>query len=96
MMNFALILLANVIAIPMSIVGGILAVRYGNKAVLGGAIGVYMVVLIIATGFAPLEMDGEHERYDFRYDYLPESNEYELSTLHDRGVKGWVSKSGPG
>ena len=96
MMNFALILLANVIAIPMSIVGGILAVRYGTKAVLGGAIGVYMVVLIIATGFAPLEMDGEHERYDFRYDYLPESNEYELSTLHDRGVKGWVSKSGPG
>ncbi len=96
LMNFALILLANIIAIPMSIVGGVLAVRYGTKMVLGGAIGVYMVVLIIATGFAPLEMDGEHERYDFRYDYLPESDEYELSTLHDRGVKGWVSKSGPG
>ena len=96
LMNFALILLANIIAIPMSIVGGILAVRYGTKAVLGGAIGVYMVVLIIATGFAPLELESDHDRFDFRYEYIVETNEYELSTLHDRGVKGWVSKSGPG
>ena len=96
LMNFALILLANIIAIPMSIVGGILAVRYGTKAVLGGAIGVYMVVLIIATGFAPLELENDHDRFDFRYEYIVETNEYELSTLHDRGVKGWVSKSGPG
>ncbi|RAH06401.1 MAG: hypothetical protein CMA00_002355 [Methanobacteriota archaeon] len=95
-MNIALILLANIIAIPMSIVGGMLAVRYGTKAVLGGAIGVYMAVLIIATGFAPLDLGDDHERFDFRYDYIEETDEYELSTLHDRGVTGWVSKSGPG
>ncbi|MGB1461378.1 MAG: MFS transporter [Candidatus Thalassarchaeaceae archaeon] len=96
MMNFALILLANIIAIPMSVVGGILAARYGAKSVLGGSIGVYMVVLIIATGFAPLDLEDDHDRFDFRYDYHEESGEYVLSTLHDRGVKGWVSKSGPG
>ena len=96
MMNFALILLANIIAIPMSVVGGILAARYGAKSVLGGSIGVYMVVLIIATGFAPLDLEDDHDRFDFRYDYDEESGEYVLSTLHDRGVKGWVSKSGPG
>ncbi len=96
LMNFALILLANIIAIPMSVVGGMLAARYGAKAVLGGSIGVYMMVLIIATGFAPLDLNEDHERFDFRYEYIAESDEYELSTLHDRGVKGWVSKSGPG
>ena len=96
MMNFALILLANIIAIPMSVVGGMLAARYGAKSVLGGSIGVYMVVLIIATGFAPLDLEDDHDRFDFRYDYDEESGEYVLSTLHDRGVKGWVSKSGPG
>ena len=96
MMNFALILLANIIAIPMSVVGGMLAARYGAKSVLGGSIGVYMVVLIIATGFAPLDLEDDHDRFDFRYDYHEESGEYVLSTLHDRGVKGWVSKSGPG
>ena len=96
LMNFVLILLANIIAIPMSVVGGMLAARYGAKSVLGGSIGVYMVVLILATGFAPLDLEDDHDRFDFRYDYDSESDEYVLSTLHDRGVKGWVSKSGPG
>ena len=96
LMNFVLILLANIIAIPMSVVGGMLAARYGAKSVLGGSIGVYMVVLILATGFAPLDLEDDHDRFDFRYDYDSESDEYVLSTLHDRGVKGWVSKSGSG
>ena len=37
LMNFVLILLANIIAIPMSVVGGMLAARYGAKSVLGGS-----------------------------------------------------------
>ena len=61
LMNFVLILLANIIAIPMSVVGGMLAARYGAKSVLGGSIGVYMVVLILATGFAPLDLEDDHD-----------------------------------
>ena len=44
-----------------------------------------MVVLILATGFAPLDLEDDHDRFDFRYDYDSESDEYVLSTLHDRG-----------
>ena len=95
-MNFVLILLVNVIAIPMSIVGGKLAMKFGTKRVLGWALGVYLFTAIVAIGFAPLELNDDYERYDFQYQYNEESGQYELDTLYDRGIKGWVSKSGEG
>ena len=94
-MNFVLILLVNVIAIPMSIVWKEISNEVWNKRVLGWALGVYLFTAIVAIGFAPLELNDDYERYDFQYQYN-EENQYELDTLYDRGVKGWVSKSGEG
>ncbi len=95
-MNFVLILLVNIIAIPMSIIGGKLAMKFGTKRVLGWALGVYLFTATVAIGFAPLELNDDYERYDFQYQYNEQENQYELDTLYDRGVKGWVSKSGEG
>lgn len=98
-MNFVLLLMVNITAVPMSVVGGKLANRYGTKRVLGWALAVYAVVAILAVGFAPLELEDDHERYDFQYDFndeIGEGGEYELTTLYDKGVKGWVSKAGLG
>ena len=95
-MNFVLLLMVNITAVPMTVIGGKLANRFGTKRVLGWSLGVYAVVAILAVGFAPLELEDDHERYDFQYDFNDETGEYELTTLYDRGVKGWVSKSGDG
>ncbi len=95
-MNFVLLLMVNITAIPMSILGGKLANRYGTKRVLSWALAVYSLVAILAVGFAPLELEEEHERYDFQYDFNEETGEYDLATLYDKGVKGWVSKGGDG
>ena len=95
-MTFVLLLMVNITAVPMSVVGGKLANRFGTKRVLGWSLGVYAIVAILAVGFAPLELEDDHERYDFQYDFNEEAGEYELATLYDRGVKGWVSKAGEG
>lgn len=95
-MNFILLLMVNITAIPMTILGGKLASRFGTKMVLAMALAVFSLVAVMAVGFAPLELDDNHERYDFQYDYNRQNGEYELSTLYGKGVKGWVSKSGEG
>ena len=95
-MNFVLLLSANIVAIPMTIMGGSLASRYSNKNILGGALAIFCVVSVLGVGFAPLELEGDHERYDFRYDWDQEEDSYKLSTLYNRGVDGWVSESGEG
>ena len=95
-MNFILLLMVNITAIPMTILGGKLASRFGTKLVLAMALAVFSLVAVMAVGFAPLELDDDHERYDFQYDYNRQNGEYELSTLYGKGVKGWVSKSGEG
>mgnify|MGYP001238504277 FL=1 len=95
-MNFVLLLSANIVAIPMTIIGGSLASKYGNKNILGGALTIFCVVSVLGVGFAPLELGDNHERYDFQYDWNEEEGAYKLSTLYDRGVDGWVSESGEG
>tara|TARA_B100001245_G_scaffold51497_1_gene34279 strand:- start:3 stop:1835 length:1833 start_codon:yes stop_codon:yes gene_type:complete len=95
-MNFVLLLTVQITAIPMTVVGGKLAGRFGTKRVLGCALGVYSVVALLAVGFAPLELADDHERYDFQYDYDEETGEYDLTSLYGKGVKGWVSKTGDG
>jgi UMF1 family MFS transporter len=97
-MNFVLLLMVNITAVPMSVVGGKLAERFGTKRVLGWSLGVYAVVAILAVGFAPLELEDDHERYDFQYDFDEDRGEYKLTVLYekDASVKGWVSKTGDG
>ena len=97
-MNFVLLLMVNITAVPMTVIGGKLANRCGTKRVLGWALGVYAVDAILAVGFAPLELEDDHERYDFQYDFEEDVGEYKLSVLYDKenSVKGWVSKTGEG
>ena len=95
-MNFVLLLMVNIVAIPMTIIGGKAARRFGTKEVLTGALIVYCVVAILAVGFAPLDLNDDHERYDFQYDWDESDDAYELTTLYDRGVDAWVSDSGEG
>ena len=95
-MNFVLLLMVNIVAIPMTILGGRAARRFGTKQVLTAALGVYCVVAILAVGFAPLELENDHERYDFQYDWSEVEGGYVLSTLYDRGVDSWVSDEGEG
>ena len=95
-MNFVLLLMVNIVAIPMTIIGGKAARRFGTKEVLTGALIVYCVVAILAVGFAPLDLDDDHDRYDFQYDWDGSDSTYELTTLYDRGVDAWVSDSGEG
>ncbi|MAV95323.1 MAG: hypothetical protein CMA31_06540 [Euryarchaeota archaeon] len=95
-MNFVLLLMVNIVAIPMTIIGGKAARRFGTKEVLTGALIVYCIVAILAVGFAPLDLDDDHGRYDFQYDWDEADSAYELTTLYDRGVDAWVSDSGEG
>ena len=95
-MNFVLLLMVNIVAIPMTIIGGKAARRFGTKEVLTGALIVYCVVAILAVGFAPLDLNDDHERYDFQYDWDETDSAYGLTTLYDRGVDAWVSDSGEG
>ena len=80
----------------MTIIGGKAARRFGTKEVLTGALIVYCIVAILAVGFAPLDLDDDHGRYDFQYDWDEADSAYELTTLYDRGVDAWVSDSGEG
>jgi len=95
-MNFVLLLSANIAAIPMTIIGGKLASKYSNKNILGAALTIFCIISVLGVGFAPLELGGDHDRYDFQYDWDDEEEAYRLSTLYDRGVDGWVSESGEG
>ena len=95
-MNFVLLLSANIAAIPMTIIGGKLASKYSNKNILGAALTIFCIISVLGVGFAPLELEGDHDRYDFQYDWDEEEDAYRLSTLYDRGVDGWVSESGDG
>ena len=60
------------------------------------ALAIYCLVAVAAVGFAPLELEDDHERYDFQYDYDEETDNYTLTTLYDRGVDGWVSADSEG
>ena len=82
-MNFVLLLSANIVAIPMTIIGASLASRYGNKNILGGALTIFCVISVLGVGFAPLELGDDHERYDFQYDWDEDEDAYKLSTLYN-------------
>tara|TARA_Y100001980_G_C14556414_1_gene347825 strand:+ start:3831 stop:5828 length:1998 start_codon:yes stop_codon:yes gene_type:complete len=95
-MNIALLLTVNFVAVPMSIVFGKIANKSGTKFALMLALTIYCAVAVIAVGFAPLELENDHERYDFQYDWNEESGNYTLSTLYNRGIDGWVSADSEG
>ena len=95
-MNYALILTVNFIAVPMSIVFGKIADKKGTKFTLILALSIYCFAAVTAVGFAPLELKDDSERYDFQYEWNEDSNEYQLTTLYDRGIDGWVSEDSEG
>jgi len=99
-MNIVLLLTVNMVAIPMSIFGGRLAEKYGTKKVLGSVLLVYCVVAVLAVGFAPLELEDDHDRYDFQYDWNEDDGVYELTSLYGKTTcctaNSWVSLAGQG
>jgi UMF1 family MFS transporter len=95
-MNIALLLTVNVVAIPMSIVFGKIASKSGTKFALMLALAIYCAVAVTAVGFAPLELEDDHERYDFQYEWDEDEQNYTLTTLYGRGVDGWVSAESDG
>ena len=97
-MNVKLLLTVNIVAIPMTIVFGKLADIKGTKFALMLALLIYCFVAIVAAGFAPLELEGEEdaERYDFTFEWDNSTQEYELTTLYDRGYESWVGETASG
>ena len=97
-MNVMLLLTVNIVAIPMTIVFGKLADIKGTKFALMTALFIYCFVAIVAAGFAPLELEGEEdaERYDFTFEWDNATQEYELTTLYDRGYESWVGETSAG
>ena len=99
-MNIALLLTVNIVAVPMSLVFGKLADRIGTKEALMTALVIYCGVAIAAVSFAPLELADDHARYDFQYDWNEDTQEYELTSLYNRQVccesGNWVSLAGEG
>lgn len=99
-MNIALLLTVNIVAVPMSIVFGKFADRWGTKEALMTALMIYCVVAVTAVSFAPLALEDEHKRYDFQYDWEEEEQVYALTALYGRGVccesGDWVSLAGEG
>jgi UMF1 family MFS transporter len=99
-MNIVLLLTVNVVAIPMSIFGGNLAEKYGTKMVLGTVLMIYCAVAVIAVGFAPLELEDDHKRYDFQYDWNEDDGVYDLTSLYGKTTcctaNSWVSLAGQG
>ncbi len=95
-----LLLTVNFVAIPMSYIGGLAAERYGTKEVLGTALIVYCIAAILATGFAPLPMEDNHEVHDFQFDYNDENEEYSITVLYDKTAcctaNSWFSINGEG
>ena len=97
-MNVLLLLTVNIVAIPMTIVFGKLADIKGTKFALMTALMIYCFVAVVAAGFAPLELEGEEdaERYDFTFEWDNATQEYELTTLYDRGYESWVGETSAG
>lgn len=97
-MNVMLLLTVNIVAIPMTIVFGKLADIKGTKFALMTALFIYCFVAIVAAGFAPLKLEGEEdaERYDFTFEWDNATQEYELTTLYDRGYESWVGETSAG
>ena len=95
-MNIALLLTVNFVAVPMSIVFGKLADVKGTKFSLMLALLIYCFAAVAAVGFAPLELKDDHERYDFQYEYDESTNQYNLTMLYGKEVSGWVSADSEG
>ncbi len=97
-MNVMLLLTVNIVAIPMTIVFGKLADIKGTKFALMLALLIYCFVAVVAAGFAPLELEGEEdaERYDFTFEWNNDTQEYNLTTLYDRGYESWVGETASG
>ncbi len=95
-----LLLTVNLVAIPMSYIGGRAAERFGTKKVLTSALMVYCVAAVLATGFAPLPMEDNHDVHDFQFNFDENNDIYEIVVLYDKEAcctaNSWFSLNGEG
>ena len=99
-MNIFLLLTVNVVAIPMTILFGKLANIKGTKFALMLSLMIYCGVAVIAAGFAPLELEtdvaAEDSGHDFTFEWDEDLQQYNMTTLYDRGYEGWIGESSAG
>ncbi|MDE0869761.1 MAG: MFS transporter [Candidatus Poseidoniaceae archaeon] len=99
-MNILLLLTVNVVAIPMTLLFGKLANIKGTKFALMLALLIYCGVAVVAAGFAPLELESDvtaaDSDYDFTFEWDNSTENYNMSTLYDRGYEGWIGETSEG
>ena len=99
-MNILLLLTVNVVAIPMTLLFGKLANIKGTKFALMLALFIYCGVAVVAAGFAPLELESDvtaaDSDYDFTFEWDNSTENYNMSTLYDRGYEGWIGETSEG
>lgn len=99
-MNILLLLTVNVVAIPMTLLFGKLANIKGTKFALMLALFIYCGVAVVAAGFAPLELESDvtaaDSDYDFTFEWDNSTENYNMTTLYDRGYEGWIGETSEG
>ncbi|MCP2503799.1 MAG: MFS transporter [Candidatus Poseidoniaceae archaeon] len=99
-MNILLLLTVNVVAIPMTLLFGKLANIKGTKFALMLALLIYCGVAVVAAGFAPLELESDvtaaDSDYDFTFEWDNSTENYNMTTLYDRGYEGWIGETSEG
>lgn len=99
-MNILLLLTVNVVAIPMTLLFGKLANIKGTKFALMLSLLIYCGVAVVAAGFAPLELESDvtaaDSDYDFTFEWDNATENYNMTTLYDRGYEGWIGETSEG
>ena len=61
---------------------------------------VYCVAAILATGFAPLPMEDNHEVHDFQFNFDDDNDMYDIVVLYNKEAcctaNSWFSLNGEG
>ena len=100
-MSAALFLIANLVAIPSTVLFGIMAERRGPKSTLMTVLVIYCFIGCTAIGLSPLPLDLPSEdlaRYDIQLDWDEEQSVYEIGTKYNKPIcctqNSFVSASG--
>tara|TARA_B100000212_G_scaffold337030_2_gene311249 strand:+ start:858 stop:2624 length:1767 start_codon:yes stop_codon:yes gene_type:complete len=98
-------IVANLTAVPMTIIFGKIAEKIGSKKTLMCALSVYCIFVPIMIGLAPLELGlpnnkDELERYDVQLSWDKEKDKYNISTLYNKSLccesSSWISSTAKG
>ena len=100
-MSAALFLIANLVAIPSTIIFGMLAEKRGPKATLMIVLITYCFIGCTAIGLSPLPLELPSEdlkRYDMQFSWDEENDIYKFNTRHNKPIcctqNSLVSESG--